>query len=362
MRRVATSLGVWAVCAGAALAGCKQDAGPDEPSARAPAAAGWVPQSLEDLPAGLDPALRKIPASNPLTPQKVELGRRLYFDRRLSKDGTVSCATCHDPARGWTDQSPVSIGIGGQKGSLSAPALINRVFSEAQFWDGRAPSLEEQVKSPIENPIEMGESRDSVVAKLAMVAGYQPLFQAAFGDGAVTFDRMAMAIASFVRTVVSGDSPYDRFLAGNKSALSASAVRGREVFFDNQKGRCSICHSGDNFTDEKFHNIGVGWSEERGTFAHLGRFEASKRLEDRGAFKTPTLRNLTETAPYMHDGSETTLVAVVEYYDRGGNKNPQLDKEMRPLNLSAQEKEDLVEFLKALAGRVTVVEVPVPLD
>ncbi len=321
---------------------------------------------LNALPAGLDAFDLKIPADNPLKGAeglaKVELGKHLYFDKRLSSDNSVACATCHDPAKGWTDNLPVSVGVGGKKGGRSAPTIINRVFSEAQFWDGRAPSLEAQAVGPIANPIEMNLPHAEAVKKISDIAGYKPLFKAAFKDETVTIERIGKAIASFERTIVSGNSPFDKFEAGDKTALSESAQRGRELFRDPVKGRCSICHAGANFTDEKFHNLGVGADQPDWQKNHAGQMDHTKKPEDLGKYKTPTLRNIADTAPYMHDGSEATLEAAVEFYVKGGIKNPNLDPEMKPLELTDQEKADLVEYLKALSGEVTKVTPPTPVN
>lgn len=297
----------------------------------------------------------EVPEENPVTDAKVALGKALYFDKRLSADGTVSCATCHDPAKGWTDQAPVSTGIRGQKGARSAPTVLNSAYMAAQFWDGRAPSLEEQAKGPIENPIEMGNTHAKAVKTLAGIKGYKPLFQAAFGDDAVDIDRVAMAIASFERTVLTGNAPYDRWLAGDKTAMSASAVRGHALFNDPKKGNCAFCHDGFNFSNSDYHNLGVGLKAKD---PDLGRFKVTQAEKDRGAFKTPTLRNLADTAPYMHDGSEKTLKSVVEFYNRGGDKNPGLDGRVRPLGLTPGEVDDLVAFLGALDGDKVLVEPP----
>jgi len=314
-----------------------------------------------ELPLGLDPYGSKTPADNPVTAAKVELGKHLYFDPRLSKDGTISCASCHDPEKGWGDGRKNSQGISNQFGNKNSPTVINRLFSADQFWDGRAKSLEEQALGPIANPIEMGNTVEGMVANVGLVAGYKPLFKAAFGDETITQDRVAKAIASFERTIVSGNSPFDRYEAGDKKALSESAIRGLAIFKDNQKGRCSICHAGFNFTDEKYHNIGVGTDRPDWEKEHIGHYAVSKVEKDKGAQKTPTLRQLTATGPYMHDGSETTLEAVVEYYAKGGNPNPHLDSEMKKLNLTDQDKKDLVEVLKALSGDVTKVTKPAKL-
>ena len=286
-----------------------------------------------------------VPEDNPLTKAKVELGKLLYFDKRLSRDNTVSCATCNDPKNGWTDQDPVSTGIKGQKGGRSAPTVLNSAYSEVQFWDGRAPSLEEQAKGPIQNPIEMGFTHDEAVARLSGIKGYAPLFKAAFGDPKVDIDRVAKAIAGFERTVVTGNAPFDRHEAGTKGALKPAAERGMALYFG--KANCSVCHSGPSFTDSQFHNLGVGMSAEK---PDLGRHDQTKADADKGAFKTPTLRNLKDTAPYMHDGSQKTLEEVVAFYNKGGEKNANLSKDMRPLHLSDEEQRDLLAFLDALNG------------
>ena len=367
MRRIATY--VMGIVAVAGLWSCGRfDGGGSGGDGTAVPAEGERVAPLAKLPLGLDEFEFKIPADNPLTgakgAAKVELGRHLYFDKRLSRDNTVSCASCHDPSKGWSNAAAVATGVDGQQGGRSSPTIINRVFSEAQFWDGRAASLEAQALGPIANPIEMDLKIEDAVERLTAIAGYKPLFTSAYGDDAVTPDRMAKAIASFERTVVSGNSPYDKFQAGDKSAMSALAQRGMAIFLDNNKGRCSICHAGSNFTDEKYHNIGVG-GDNLATFAtgHAGRGAVTKNPAEIGAYKTPTLRNIADTAPYMHDGSEATLQATVEFYAKGGHPNtPNLDKEMRKLDLTDQDKKDLVEFMKALSGDVTQVVAPTPVQ
>jgi cytochrome c peroxidase len=316
--------------------------------------------TVTGLPLGLDEYLAKIPPANPLTEAKVDLGKHLYFDVRLSADSTVSCATCHAPEKGWSDGRKNSEGIRGQVGGRNAPTVINRVFSEAQFWDGRAASLEEQALGPVQNPIEMGHTLEGMLTTLNGVPGYKPLFAAAFGDDKITSERVGQAIASFERTIVSGNSPFDRYEGGDKTAMSEAAIRGLAIFKDNQKGRCSICHVGSNLTDEKYHNIGVGMDQKDWETNHTGRYGVSKNEKEKGAFKTPTLRQIAESGPYMHDGSEATLEAVVELYAKGGNPSPHLDPEMKKLDLTEQDKKDLVEFMKALSGQVTAVTIPTP--
>jgi cytochrome c peroxidase len=301
-----------------------------------------------ELPLGLQASSAYVPDDNPPTPERVALGRLLYFDGRLSKDGSVSCATCHEPEHGFAQDRPTAAGVGGQLGTRNAPTVLNRLFSAEQFWDGRAADLEEQSKGPLINPVEMSmPSHDVVVAAVRGVHGYAPLFEAAFGSSEVTIDRIAKAIASYERTVLTGDSPYDKYEAGDKSALDAAAVRGMALF--NGKADCVTCHAGFNFTDEGYHNLGVGMDAAK---PDLGRYEITKADVDRGAFKTPTLRNVTETGPYMHDGSEKTLAAVVAFYDRGGRRNKWLSKEIKPLGLSQQDRADLVAFLESLTGPV----------
>lgn len=300
-------------------------------------------------PLGLPPV--PWPAEYPYHPERAALGRLLFFDRQLSSDGTVACATCHDPARAFTDGAPVSTGIRGRRGTRSAPSLVNRAYSRLQFWDGRAASLEEQVREPLANPAEMTLDPDpatahaACVARLRAVPGYAPRFAAAFGSPAVTLERISLAIAAFERTLLSGNSLYDRYRAGDRSALSAAQARGLALF--SGKAGCADCHMGSQLTDGAFINTGVSWSR---TPRDPGRAGVTQAAEDTGAFKTPTLREIERSAPYMHDGSLRTLADVVEFYDRGGGANPYLDERMRPLRLSPAEKEDLVAFLRALGG------------
>ena len=334
------------------------------------------------VPAGLPPVASVIPASNPMTRGKVELGKQLYFDQRISKDATVSCASCHDPAKGWTDNMKSSIGIKGQKGGRSAPTVLNTVYGRSMFWDGRAPSLEAQAQGPIQNKIEMGDqSYKQIVERLRGISGYRDQFLKVFGTD-VTLDGMAKAIAAFERTALSGNSAYDKYNTGDPEkpetfkALTEGQKRGMVLFGLRlneedpfkvdpallKKANCTACHAGANFSDEMFHNIGVGADEKTGKLADVGRWEISptgaKNPLEKGAFKTPTVRDITRTGPYMHDGSEKTLEQVVEYYNKGGNKNPTLDADMKPLNLTDAEKADLVEFMKALTGEPVTVALP----
>ena len=300
-----------------------------------------------EIPLGLDEDQFVIPEDNPLTKEKIELGRFLYFDKRLSANNTISCSTCHMPALAFTDGQPVSAGIHRQQGGRSAPTSINRGFSKMQFWDGRASTLEEQSVGPLTNPIEHGfPSNEDVVAKLNKIEGYKKLFKKAFGTSNISIQHVGKAIASFQRTLISGNSPFDRFdYDGEEKAISESAKRGKKLFFG--KARCNLCHFGTNFSDEKFHNIGIGWGGET---VDVGRYHVTHDPKDMAAFKTPTLREISRTAPYMHDGRFVTLKQVVDHYNQGGVKNPFLDNQVIPLNLTESEKQDLVEMLRSLNG------------
>lgn len=296
---------------------------------------------------GLEDPNAFVPADNPLTKEKVELGRILVFDKRLSMDNTIACMSCHLSEKGFTDGKPVATGIKGLKGGRSAPASFNRVYSTLNFWDGRAATLEAQSVGPFTNPIEHGFANYDVMnAKMMKIPGYRKLFKQVFGDDTITTERVGMAIASFQRTVLSGNSAVDKYdIGGDQDALSDSAKRGLELF--RGKARCTRCHSGFNFTDEKFHNLGIGWDTNT---VDLGRYMITNTPEDIGAFKTPTLREIARTAPYMHDGRFKTLEAVVDFYNQGGIKNPHLDNTIIPLELTEEEKKDLVAMLKSLNG------------
>lgn len=289
------------------------------------------------VPLGL-PAIR-IPADNPFTAAKAELGKQLYFDPRLSRDSTVSCASCHSPQRGYSNGEQFATGVDGQKGGRNSPTVLNTAYGVFQFWDGRAGSLEEQALGPIQNPIEMNMTLDEVVARLNKIEGYRRQFESLFGTG-VTSTGIAQAIACYERTVLTGNAPYDRYAAGDKSALSEAAERGRKLFFG--KAHCSACHAGPNFTDNGFHNIGVGMDQAK---PDEGRAAVTGLKGDTGAFKTPTCREIKRTGPYMHDGSLKTLEEVIEHYNKGGTPNPYLDEEIYPLKLTTAEKQDLITFL-----------------
>ncbi|MEQ1654603.1 MAG: cytochrome c peroxidase [Nitrospira sp.] len=316
------------------------------PPAQGETGAGSVSEFKLPQIQGLEDPNTFVPMDNPLTAKKVELGRLLFFDKRLSKNDTIACASCHLPSKGFADGRAVSTGINGLKGGRSAPASLNRVFSKGQFWDGRADTLEDQSIGPFVSPVEHGFiNHDEMVAKMRKMPGYRKLFQDVFGREIVIQD-VGKAIASFQRTILSGNSAVDKFdLGGDEKALSESAKRGLELF--RGKARCTRCHSGFNFTDEKFHNLGIGWDTNT---VDLGRYMVTKNPEDIGAFKTPTLREIARTAPYMHDGRFKTLQDVVKFYNQGGIKNPHQDNTIIPLELTEQEQQDVVELLKSLNG------------
>jgi cytochrome c peroxidase len=307
-----------------------------------PLPADTLPETLphDAVPLGLGP---RPAADNPLTAARVALGRRLFFDPILSADSTVACATCHQPDHGFSSPEPRPRGVGGRLADRRPPTLLNRAYGKAFFWDGRAATLEEQALKPIENPAEMGSSVAAAVGRLRADATYKDRFAAAFDDG-VTAANLAKALAGFERVLLRGDSPVDRFRhRGERGAMTAAELHGLWLY--ESKGQCWRCHGGPNFTDESFHNTGVG---RGGPAADGGRQAVTKSDADRGKFKTPTLRGVRLRAPYMHDGSIKTLEDVVEFYNRGGGANPNLDPAMRPLDLTKDELRDLVAFLKSL--------------
>jgi cytochrome c peroxidase len=305
-------------------------------------------------PLGLPPV--PIPADNPPTADMISLGRKLYYDNHLSATDMISCANCHNPARYFTDGLPVSLGVNGQRGTRNAPTVLNAAFQPVQFWDGRATSLEDQAGGPIQNPVEMNLPHDQMETKIGKITEYQGEFDKAFGKGPITLEKVEMAVASFERTLLSGNSPFDRYqYGGDKTALSESAIRGLEIFKDKNRGNCVICHTIEPtfalFSDGKFHNLGTGIDAD-GNLKDQGRYNETHLDADRGAFRTPTLRNIAKTAPYMHDGSLRTLKDVVDFYVGGGSSNPHLDKEIKELKLKGSERADLVAFLESLTGDI----------
>ena len=296
----------------------------------------WLLAALLAIPLGLDLYL-PVPEGNPLTAEKIELGRRLFDDRRLSRDRTVACTTCHDPRRAFSSPQPLAVGVFGRRGRRNAPALINRGYGRGFFWDARTATLEEQVLKPIEDPNEM----DLPVVEAAARVALSPA-------------ELSHALASYVRSILSGNSPFDRFINGDRTALSVAQQAGLRIF--RGKGNCTACHVGPTFSDERTHNTGAAWRPSTGSgqaaFQDDGRFLVTGKNDDRGAFKTPTLRDVARTAPYMHDGSLGTLEAVVRFYDEGGRANPNLDPEIRPLRFMTAETRALVAFLGSLSGTI----------
>ena len=314
-----------------------------------------VPLGLPSVP---------IPADNPPTADEIALGKKLFFDKSLSNQRTLACASCHLPTRDFSDPRNLSIGFRGALGVRNAPTLLNVAYLPSEFWDGRAKSLEEQMLGPVGNPIEMDSAPKDVVANLQSTSEYAALFQKTFGTPDITIERVENAIASYERTLLSGDSAFDRYqYGGDKAALTAQQLRGLAVFRDPNRGNCAACHTiGDHnalFTDGQFHNIGEG-VDDQGKFDDAGRFDATRAAVDTGAFKTPTLRDIAETGPYMHDGKVKTLEDVVEFYAGQGNSNPYLDPEMKKIHLVGQDKTDLIAFLKSLTGNTALDEKPAP--
>lgn len=288
------------------------------------------------------------PADNPVTQSKVELGFRLWFEPRLSGNNRMTCATCHHHMTGYSNGERTAAGINGQRGNRNVPTIYAAAGSHEQFWDGRASSLEEQALGPIENPIEMDARLPDVIKKLKAHPYYPQKFQEAFGTD-VNADGIAKAIASFERALKVKPSAVERFWAGDKDALTAQQKQGMAIF-NSSKGRCVACHSGPDMTDRRFNNIGVGFEPPFRPDRDLGRYAVTKRDEDYGKFKTPTLRNIALSAPYMHDGSLATLEEVVDFYNQGGHDNPNLDPRIGELGLTVDERAALVAFLKALTG------------
>jgi cytochrome c peroxidase len=310
-----------------------------------------APTAFHGVPLGLPPV--PTPSDNPMTPEKIELGKMLYFDKRLSKDGTISCATCHDPKKAWAEHSLTSTGIAGQLGARNSPTVLNAAYAAVQFWDGRAASLEEQALGPIENPVEMGHQLDVMVQDLSKIDDYKQRFQAVFGTD-VTKEGIAKAIAAFERTILSGNSPYDRFKAGDAAALNDAQKHGLQLFEEN----CATCHTPPLMSNYRFYNAGVGFDKEK---PDQGRMDATKKERDLGKFRVPSLREVASTAPYFHDGSAATLEEAVALMADGGRDNPNLSaqlKSVREAKLTDQDRKDLVELLKAFSGEYPIVEPP----
>ena len=309
---------------------------------------GWIGEKAMAQPLVPLPPSPPVPLSNLQTPAKVALGKKLFFDPKLSVNGSISCAFCHMPKAGFADPRPVSIGVGGKRGGRNAPSALNAAYLDRQFWDGRAGSLEEQAIGPLTNPVEMeNPTNQSVVDRLRKIPFYHRSFQEVFG-GDVTIDRIGEAIAAYERTLLTPNTPYDRYLMGEKKALSPSAQKGFLLF--KGKARCVLCHSGALLTDQSYHNLGV---PQMGTLStDVGRYAISHDPADKGKFRTSPLRNVALTSPYMHDGAFKTLKQVVDFYNKGGGKSPFKTKDplLQPLHLTKQEKIELVDFLLALNG------------
>lgn len=378
------------VCHGAVLAAPVEGTGVGAPPALLPGQAPPLPEAgplaqprspdQVGLPAALTASV--IPPASPLTPAAVALGEKLFFDSRLSGDGTVACATCHDPARAFTDGRPTSVGIQGRAGQRNAPTVLNALYNKTQFWDGRVSTLEQQAALPITNPFEMGSaSIADAVGKVAGDKDYQSQFTQAFGRG-VNEQDMLRAIATYERTLASFDSPFDHFIAGDKNAISDAAKSGWELF--NTKARCNLCHALTDkqqdvtvFTDNDFHNIGIGILRHHvvplaqqaehelaqgnlqavddaaieSEMSVLGRFLITKKQGDIASFKTPDIRNILVTGPYFHDEAMQTLWDVVDHDNKGdGVSDPWLDEDMQPLALTEPEIDDLVAFLASLTS------------
>lgn len=319
--------------------------------------AGLRAQTTASSPLGLDRYV-PTPVDNPMTAEKVALGRLLFSDPRLSRDGTVACVTCHAPERGFTDDEPVAIGVDGRRGTRNAPTLVNRAWGTHQFWDGRAASIEAQILATVQSRAEQDLPLPELEERVAAVEAYRERFTNTFADG-VTATNIARALAAYVRTIRSGDSPFDRYQFGDRAALSEQQAQGATLFFG--RANCWRCHAGPTLSDELFHNTGVAWRPAGGFTSSAplaeprdaGRFIVTDKPADLGAFKTPTLREVARTAPYMHDGSLATLEDVVDFYSDGGQPNPHLDRRIQRLGLTADEKAALVAFLRALSGTIT---------
>ena len=292
------------------------------------------------LPLGLQGQAAYVPEGNPLTAEKIALGKQFFWDPRWSRNGTVACVSCHEPRHGWADPRTVSLRFDGKPTPRRSPTLVNRLFSDVQQWAGTRASLEDQALNASD------QSPELLVKNLGAIPEYQAAFWKVFGTE-LNPDGVAKAIAAYERTIVSGTSAYDRFRAGDDAALSASAQRGLALFAG--KAGCVKCHAGFNFTDESYHNLGIGMDRPK---PDLGRHIVTNREEHKGAFKTPTLRDVARRPPYMHDGSLGSLAEVIAFYNRGGTPNPWLSGEVRPLKLTSEEQAELVVFLGALTGEV----------
>jgi len=321
-----------------------------------------------------------VPEDNPLTPEKVELGKLLFFDARLSADGSLACVSCHLPDQGWATHTPLSPAYPTNMERRLSPTLINVAYNKALLWDGRAGALEKQALGPIQNPIHMNQNLDLLVEKLRAIPDYAKRFQDVFGTP-VTSEGLGKALAAFERTLVTRNAPFDRYLGGDQQAMSESALRGMELF--KGKARCILCHNGPNFTDSQFHNLGVPAApllehplvqaslrfdakrmnvpEYDQVKEDLGRYLVTKEDRDKGAFKTPTLRNVTQRDPYMHNGIFQSLEDILDFYDGGGGTVSGKSPLIQPIGLTIQDKRDLLAFLQSLTGEISSLPPAAPL-
>ncbi len=303
------------------------------------------------------PETPPYPENNKPTAERVALGKQLFFDPRLSRNGNMSCASCHSPMFGWSDGLPTARGHNGMLLGRASPTVINTAYNSIQMWDGRKKDLEDQATGPMEASVEMNSDFTRMFKFLNNSKGYKAAFAKAYPEEGISKDTIAKAIASYERTIISNDSPFDRWIKGDEKAMTEQQVRGFSVFTDPAKGNCAICHSAPNFTDDGFHNLGLASSA--GEDADPGRFAHKPIKILKGAFKTPTLRDVSLTAPYFHDGSAETLMDVVEHYARGGVVKEHLSPNIRKLDLTQQDKEDLVAFMEALTTEHEPVALPV---
>jgi cytochrome c peroxidase len=322
----------------------------------------WAAEVKPVLKAG-DPSLKEwilpatpTPEGNALNAARINLGRHLFFDPRLSGDGNMSCGTCHNPALGWSDGLPTGKGVKSMVLGRASPTIINSAFNTIMMWDGRKKDLEDQAMGPMEANVEMNMDTAKLFKWLNATPGYMKLFEAAYPGEGINAGTLSKGMASFERTVVMKDTPFDKWLAGNAKAMTAEQVRGFDIFLDPEKGNCAACHSAPNFTDNGFHNVGLAsWGNAN---PDMGRYAQKPIGKMKGAFKTPQLRGIALNAPYFHDGSAKTLLDVVKHYVSGGVVTTNLDPNIKPLKLSEQEQTDLVAFMHALTGTTPDITIP----
>lgn len=318
-----------------------------------PDAADYMTPSTEDIKLFSRPADVPQPVNNKQTAERISLGKHLFFDPRLSGSNSMSCASCHNPSFGWSDAQPTAVGDGMQILERATPTILNTAYQSVQFWDGRAKTLEEQALGPITAPGEMNQPMYELLGELKEIPAYVEMFEKAYPGEGITPETIGKAIASFERTVVANESDFDRWLNGDKNAMSEEALWGFLVF--KGKGDCATCHRGHNFSDDNFHNIGLK------DVTNPGRFAVEAKDKNKGAFKTPTLRDIARTGPYMHNGAYATLEEVIDHYDVGGFENAgTLSEDLKPsLNLTEKDKKALIAFMKSLTGDPGEVTVPI---